>query len=1645
MFKPCQSVLKWMALALLATAPLHAYALTLSQEPLFLIGSVQPQVMLDISKDQQLYKRAYNDYSDLDNDGQFETTYKHSIDYYGYFDHHKCYNYSGGIYVPVSETANKYCSGQWSGNFLNWATMTRMDAVRKLLYGGKRSTDTGSDTILERAYLPTDAHSWAKYYNGSDIAQLTPYDPPIAPTAIRSDNSNNSAGIGTGLKKYRIGSDTNKFSVGDQVVIKDHDTPSNYMIGAVSCVDGTGINMYNSIASNANSCLGSNNELGVVVEKTGGTTGGSNKDWDIYNYTQTGITICNTTLGGSSPQNLSQTNTNPPLMRVAQGNFALWAANERWQCLWRDESSSPGEDTGSLSGATRTNGNRAAITGLYASSLGPNQNSSTGKIDNTPTSAYGDFNVRVRACVNSLIGKEKCKLYPSGNSKPIGLLQVYGDPNQIQFGLMTGSYTKNISGGVLRKNIGTFNDEVNTGTDGTFTSTVGIAKTLDRMRLYGYSYSDGGFYNNADNCAWQLTSITEGSCSTWGNPMSEIYFESLRYFAGKSAIYNYTNSGSKDATLGLPQPAWSDPLINAKYCAPLNTLVINASVSTNDFDLAGTSMSAINSGSTAAALANQVGTGEGIAGGSYFIGANGGINNELCSAKTVGNLGSIYGICPEGPTLLGSYLMPGMAYQARTNRIRTDLTVPADDTKSLKVTTYGVQLSTNVPQIRIALLNETQPKVIIQPAYRLFNSSPQGGGSLVDMKIVNQVATTNTASGLVYLNWEDSEQGGDYDQDVWGVLTYCLTTVSNGCGTGTAAGKVYVTTKIIAESTVQGQGFGYIISGTTQDGPHFHSGIEGFNFTDTTNISVTGGSGHIDSDGGCNGCQLADTATTATYTLGSNSASALKDPLYYAAKWGGFNDVNSNGTPDSAAEWDVLLEDGTPGSDGIPDNYFLVSNPLGQERALNAAFLKILKDSSASAVATNSSSLNTGSRIYQGRFSSTSWSGQLLSFRLNSANGTILSAATPPPGWDANDQPYPEWDAGQKINAQLPDDRLILTMGGAGSGANFAYGNLSSGQQDALNQDAYSNLDKCGPERVAYLRGDDTNTGSGTFTCSLGNPTTPSTIFRFRHRDVSMLGDIINSNPVFVGPPSAGYADADHPGYSAFHASFKDRKPVVYVGANDGMLHGIDTSVNTVTNVPTADAGKEVLAYVPSMVYGNLSQLTDSKYTASGNHRYFVDSSPMVADVCTANCTTSASAVWKTLLVSGLGAGGKGFFALNITNPDVSAQNSATTPLFSLGNAANIVQWEFKSDVDLGYTFNNSPSKLNNNQAKQIAKFENGRWGVVLGNGYNSIDGKAVLYVLFVNGPTGSGGAWQGGGVDYVKIVADAPVGKDNGMSVPVPFDSDGDGLVDTVYAGDLKGNMWKFDLSSSSAASWTSASLVFVAKDASNNRQPIINAPEVTLHPTSGTMVLFGTGKFLEPSDSSSTAVQTFYGIWDNGSTVGGRSVLTPQTISTDGNYRIITPGCGASPLPACPSPSQGWYSDLPSSGERTTGSSKLVSGNIFFNTFIPSVSPCEFGGTGWLMSMNYLTGSMPTYGVFDSNQDGKIDSLDTLVSGTQVGAALGGTTLIKGSTSTLINGSAGTTGVGVSSTTDGKTPTTLLNFGAGSGGRITWREIIQ
>ena len=427
----------------------------------------------------------------------------------------------------------------------------------------------------------------------------------------------------------------------------------------------------------------------------------------------------------------------------------------------------------------------------------------------------------------------------------------------------------------------------------------------------------------------------------------------------------------------------------------------------------------------------------------------------------------------------------------------------------------------------------------------------------------------------------------------------------------------------------------------------------------------------------------------------------------------------------------------------------------------------------------------------------------------------------------------------------------------------------------------------------------------------------------------------------------------------------------------------------------------------------------------------------MVADACLTGCTADATAVWKTVLVGSLGAGGKGFYALNVTNPKDAAKDSTDTPEFKVTRSADLVLWEFTNadDVDLGLTFNGAPLNVNSGQARQIAKFENGRWGVVVGNGYNSSSGKAVLYVLFLAGPTGAGSAWQAGGVDYVKIEADA--GPDNGLSTPVPFDADGDGLADTAYAGDLQGNVWKFDLSAATTGGW-GKSLLFAAGAA----QPFTAAPEISLHPDGGTIVFIGSGKYLETTDNATdTPVQTLYGIRDTGATVA-KTALNPMVVATitvgSQTFRTTASGCGGASQPDCPANSKGWYINLPTAGERATGSPKLIAGIVFFNTLIPSTSLCDFGGTGWLMALDYLTGGPKNFRVFDTDSNGMINSSDTIVAAVEVGAAVGGTTLIQGGTSS-------DPGVGVSSLTSGKVASTLIKFGGGSPRRMNWREIIQ
>ena len=731
--------------------------------------------------------------------------------------------------------------------------------------------------------------------------------------------------------------------------------------------------------------------------------------------------------------------------------------------------------------------------------------------------------------------------------------------------------------------------------------------------------------------------------------------------------------------------------------------------------------------------------------------------------------------------------------------------------------------------------------------------------------------------------------------------------------------------------------------------------------------------------------------TIATYMIDTQeyAANPLDGPrnmLWLAGKYGGFSDSNGSNTPDLASEWDA-------NSDGVPDNYVLATQPDKLVSGLSSAFLDIIaRTGSSASVATNSTSLLSGTNIYQARFNSGEWFGELIAYPISLA-GVIGAEA---------------WNAGTKLATPTATTRAIITYNPTDKdGVPFRWASLTAAQQTTI-----QGVDTAavGESRVDYLRGDASNEGTAAT--------------NFRRRPTNKLGDIINSSPQYVGAPTGQYeapqfllnAYLTDSTYLTFRTANLGRTPVIYAGANDGMLHGFNACSPVGTGCTAANQGTELLAYVPSSVYSNLRSLSLQGYT----HKYFVDGSPTVADAV-------ISGSWKTVLVGGLNAGGRGVFALDVTTPST----------FSEATAASIVLWEFNDshDTDMGYTY-----------AKPlIAKMNNGKWAAIFGNGYNSASGKANLFILFIE--EGVDGTWSAS--DFVKIDTKAgSVSLPNGLASVNAIDRDGDGDVDTIYGGDLLGNMWKFDVSDDTVIKWKVAfgttpapTPLFTACGGTcsgSNYQPITSRPEVSFHPTNlnTTMVYFGTGKYIETSDPATTATQTFYGIWDNNATVSGRSTLLPQTITNTtiggSDFRNLTNTA------IDWTTHKGWYEDLPDTGERHVGNPNLVNGIVFYNTFIPTTDPCDFGGTGYLMAVKSENGGLPGLPIFDTDSTGTFTSADTLVGGIKIGGALGGSTIIT-------PGSGTTPGVAVSSISDGTKRSDIVNPASIKGYRISWRELLD
>ncbi|OHE83172.1 MAG: hypothetical protein A2579_01110 [Lysobacterales bacterium RIFOXYD1_FULL_69_11] len=469
----------------------------------------------------------------------------------------------------------------------------------------------------------------------------------------------------------------------------------------------------------------------------------------------------------------------------------------------------------------------------------------------------------------------------------------------------------------------------------------------------------------------------------------------------------------------------------------------------------------------------------------------------------------------------------------------------------------------------------------------------------------------------------------------------------------------------------------------------------------------------------------------------------------------------------------------------------------------------------------------------------------------------------------------------------------------------------------------------------------------------------------FRNRN-SLLGDIIHSSPVYV-------ADSD----------------TIFVGANDGMLHAFD-----------ADDGTELFGYVPrSLDMTRLRTLSQPDYP----HYYFVDGPIVVSDKrITPN---------KNILVGTLGRGGRGMFALDVTDPG------------SFGTAD--VEWDVSNIADLGHV-TGKPI---------IARLNNGQTGVIIGNGFNSDSDEAVLLVLDIN--TGS---------VIARIPTDESI--DNGLSAPRGWDQDGNGTVDYVYAGDLQGNMWKFDLSSGNSNGWEVAlgqgnnpEPLFIAINDDNERQPITGGVSIGIDPaTYKRWVFFGTGKMIEPNDPLDTSVQTMYGIIDDGDSVGDRDQsLVERTTSAVGIIDTRTVRSFESSSLEMPADKDGWFIDFmppapgTAEGERIVGDPAVVAQVLLFSSIIPSRDACLPGGRGFLNALNAFTGASVPDHFFDVDGDGQY-------SDDEVG-----------------NNAVGSVDTGVGMPTDGLLIEKIIGIGGSGGntgsvgvnnpaasGRVSWRELV-
>jgi type IV pilus assembly protein PilY1 len=663
-----------------------------------------------------------------------------------------------------------------------------------------------------------------------------------------------------------------------------------------------------------------------------------------------------------------------------------------------------------------------------------------------------------------------------------------------------------------------------------------------------------------------------------------------------------------------------------------------------------------------------------------------------------------------------------------------------------------------------------------------------------------------------------------------------------------------------------------------------------------------------------------------TFTLGLGVSGSLDfDPRYQLLRSGDFHDIVNlaRNWPNTTASSNSTVDDLWHAAVNGRGQYFSAGNPAALTAGINAALAAIDTVVGAASAASTSSlqPVEGDNDIYVAQFTTKQWIGDVLAYKIDPNNGDISKTFT--------------WSAQARLELADPAKRTIYYRSPKTNGlTSFTHTNLST---DGLNGlfDNFCSLAKAsavgtgGPLQCATLTDTDktsANNGDNLVKYLRGDQT--MTYYRTR---TARLGDIINASPLFVGKPAFKYTEND---YGKFATANVGRTAVVLAAANDGMLHALDRGT-----------GNELWAYIPSFVMENMPKLADEAFQNS--HSYFVDGSPQMGDVYDAGAKE-----WKTIVVGGLNKGGRGYYALDLTDP--------TAPK---------VLWEF-SHANLGYTYGNPI----------ITKRKNGEWVVVFASGYDngsSVGGDGNGHLFVLDALTGKEVVLHGqsivdtaGGISTMDSSGN-PAGtaaKPSGMAkINVWVDSETNNTARRFYGGDELGNLWRFDIDGEVAPNGKALLLAQLQLPA-GTPQPITTKPvlaELEYNGSRHSVVYVATGTYMRTDDPKATGVQSVYAIKDP-------LIDQPYGDLRNGSFagkfvvQVITAGEDAKKNPTRSSTAKtvdwttmaGWRADFPVGGERVSVNPQIALDTLFVGSNLPKDEDCSVGGNSFLYQFNILTG---------------------------------------------------------------------------------------